>query len=365
MSSSTLATPSRLQQLQDWVKHVLRAPNLKDFSPISGDAGFRQYYRFTCPAHSPMARDHVTLLAVDAPPASENSVQFIAVAQYLARAGIKTPSIFYADTDNGFLIIEDFGDELLYKSLTAQHLPSVDELFHLYEKALHSLLTLQQVPPASALIPNYDETLLSHELSLCPEWFIKGLLKYSLDEAQDEVLKSAFKLLIENATQQQQSWVHRDYHSRNLIDCADSTMGVIDFQGALFGPITYDLASLLKDCYIYWPQDIVANVAIRAKLLMQQQGSLPNTLADAEFLRQFDLMGLQRHLKVLGIFARLHLRDEKSSYLKDLPRVLRYVVDVTARYPQLQPLHELFATQLFPAIEQQPWFSQASTELTP
>lgn len=337
----------REQQLAHWVAQQLplsQATSDITLTPIASDAGFRRYFRFATPSR---------WLAVDAPPQTEDSRQFVALACYLSQQGVATPRILAADEEQGFLLVEDFGDELLHRHLNSNSAAA------LYSQAFATLIKLQSCPDHSALIPRYDRALLHRELLLFNEWFCTALLGYTLAPSESAMLSSLFKNLEESALQQPQTLVHRDYHSRNLLLRSTSDLGVIDFQGALWGPCTYDLASLLRDCYVRFPAALVAQWARQ----YHQQAVTAGLLKDVdqeEFLRWFDWIGLQRHIKVLGIFARLHLRDGKDHYLNDLPLVIRYVLEVAEAYPPLQVFAQWFKAKLLPLIEQQPWYSDYS-----
>lgn len=292
-------------------------------------------------------------MAVDAPPQTEDSRQFVALARYLSQHGVGTPRILAADEAQGFLLVEDFGDELFHRHLSTT---SADSLYH---KAFDTLVDLQQCPDNSALIPRYDQALLHRELLIFTEWFCAALLGHTLSATETAMLDSLFNALEQSALNQPQTLVHRDYHSRNLLLCSNNNpngLGVIDFQGALWGACTYDLVSLLRDCYVRFPADRVTQWALDYRQQAINAGLL-DTVNETEFLRWFDWMGLQRHIKVLGIFARLHLRDGKHHYLHDLPLVIRYTLEVAEIYPQFQSFVGWFKTTLLPLAEQQTWYS--------
>lgn len=310
-------------------------------TPIASDAGFRRYFRFATPSQ---------WLAVDAPPQTEDSRQFVALACYLSQQGVGTPEILAADETEGFLLVEDFGDELLHRQLSAK---TAD---HLYSKAFATLIKLQACPDKSALIPRYDKALLHRELLLFNEWFCTALLGHVLTPSESVMLAKVFKNLEDCALQQPQTLVHRDYHSRNLLVRDNADLGVIDFQGALWGACTYDLASLLRDCYIRFPAEQVTHWALQYRAQAMAAAVL-QPVTETEFLRWFDWIGLQRHIKVLGIFARLHLRDGKHHYLADLPLVIRYTLEVAEKYAEFQGFADWFKTTLLPLVKQQPWYS--------
>lgn len=347
--NDTVTQPSsdpRKSALANWV--TLNTPD--NWHPIElqslgSDAGFRRYFRFRQPSQ---------WLAVDAPPATEDSHQFLAIAQLLRACDVHSPEILAADPQQGFLLVEDMGDELLFRNANATN---ADQL---YQLAIDTLLRLHRCADNPVLIPRYDRALLRRELEIFSEWFVNKLLGYSLDETEQQRLDQLFTRLENNSLDQPQGFVHRDYHSRNLLVRADHQLGVIDFQGALWGGVTYDLASLLRDCYLRWPTDKVNQWALyyRQRAIALQQ--LP-VVSEAEFLRWFDWLGLQRHIKVLGIFARLHLRDNKPGYLQDLPLVIRYTLEVANQYSELQEFAGWFAQKLLPIAQQQRWYSDYRT----
>ena len=311
-------------------------------TPLRSDAGFRQYYRLNT---------QPSMLAVDAPPSHENSEQFIKLVRYLRPLGIGVPAVAAADTKRGFLLIEDFGDRLLQHELES----SPDSAPVLYGEALFQLLALQQSPDAQHVLEPYDRQALADELALFSEWFITQLLQYRLDEEEQQRLQAVFTQLENSALEQPQVLVHRDYHSRNLLLRTSGRMGIVDFQDALFGPITYDVVSLLRDCYLRWPAEQVQQWALGYGNMAADAGLLPE-VDEVRYLRWFDWMGLQRHLKVLGVFARLSLRDNKHHYLADLPLVIRYVLEVCQRYPELAEFAQWFEQHLLPLVQQQPWY---------
>lgn len=313
--------------------------------PLSGDAGMRQYFR--------VAGVDMPLLAVNAPPHTEDNALFVALGRALGDGGLCTPKVYGLDVECGFLLIQDFGDSLLHTCLRQQP-ANADSL---YGQALISLLSLQQIRLTQPSLPSYDQTLLMQEMGLFNEWFLAGLLHQSSHQ-DDQGLVQIFNQLADCCLSQPQVLVHRDYHSRNLIVREAQPLGVIDYQGAVWGPITYDVVSLLKDCYLLWPESKVQNWALSyARLAMDAQLLPP--VSEAEFLRWFDWTGLQRHIKVLGIFARLSLRDGKHHYLQDLPRVLQYVRATAKRYTEFSYLVSLL-DNLAPLIESQPWYQSVA-----
>lgn len=317
--------------------------------PLAGDAGCRRYFRLE---QNDQAADSTRpkLLAVDAPPQVEDSQAFVELGEYLRNNGVHTPEIIAADIARGFLLVEDFGDELLQGALNS------DTVELLYGECLMTLLRLQQCQQPPELVRNYDKAFLRLELNIFNEWFLSELMDHSVSDAERTMLSSVFEVLERSAVDQPQVLVHRDFHSRNLLVTEGGAPGVVDFQGALLGPVTYDLVSLLRDCYIRWPREDVKRWALAYGNMALEVGILPSVVSEKEFLRWFDLMGLQRHIKVLGIFARLALRDGKQAYLKDLPLVIRYVLEVAEDYPELQAFADWFKSVCLPKLEVQDWY---------
>ncbi|HTW74328.1 MAG TPA: phosphotransferase [Steroidobacteraceae bacterium] len=291
--------------------------------PASYDASFRRYLRA-------WRADGATRVVMDAPPDKEDVGPFLQIAALLAGCAVHVPQVEAADRRRGFVLLEDLGSVLYLERLRAGGDPEV-----LYGDALEALRRIQLHGRAAALeLQPYDRVALEREMALMPEWFCERHLRLGLDAQERALLARTFELLVQDALEQPVVFVHRDYHSRNLLLTARDNPGIVDFQDALAGPLTYDLVSLLKDCYIDWPRERVERwvADYRARLLA---AGAPAGASAAQFLRWFDLIGLQRHLKVLGIFARLWWRDGKGGYLADLPRTLRYVTDTARRYGEL------------------------------
>lgn len=343
------ATPpafdTRKLALTNWVKEKISLEQPVELVSLGSDAGFRRYFRYQSPSR---------WLAVDAPPATEDTHQFLAIARIIEQQGVRSPRIAAADADQGFLLVEDMGDRLFAR------VANTDNADKLYQQAIATLLQLQRSPDDPALIPRYDRALLQRELEIFSEWFVTNLLGYQLDASEKQLLEKLFDQLVDNAVAQPQTFVHRDYHSRNLLLLDDDTLGVIDFQGALWGAVTYDVVSLLRDCYLRWPAQQVKGWALDYRQQAIATRIIP-AVSEAEFLRWFDWLGLQRHIKVLGIFARLHLRDSKPGYLKDLPLVIRYTLEVAERYVELRPFAEWFKRTLLPPAQQQHWYQDYQT----
>jgi aminoglycoside/choline kinase family phosphotransferase len=314
------STDPRLAALSTWLRQDLQL-NVTELRPASSDASFRRYFRASV--------GEGAYIVMDAPPTHEDVRPFIHVSGLLRKAGVQAPQIHAQDIDQGFLLLCDFGDRAYLSALNA------DTADALYGDAMESLLRLKRgVDIGGCGLPPYDEALLHLEMNLFRDWFLGRLLGHSLDAAETAVLDKAFALLAASALAQPKVCVHRDYHSRNLMVMAQGNPGVLDFQDAVIGPITYDLVSLLRDCYIAWPRQQVEAWVYRYYQSLLDAGLLSGCGAEA-FLRWFDWMGAQRHLKAIGIFSRLNLRDGKPGYLADIPRTLNYVVEVCGRYPEL------------------------------
>src|SRR5690606_24110919 len=320
--------PTRETLRLAWAREQLQDPEAA-LERASADASFRSYWRARSRGRS--------WIVMDAPPDREDIRPWLDIAGRLARAGLHVPDIQAADAERGFVLMEDLGDRTLLPELMQT---TADRL---YGQAMDALLRMQLNADASGL-PDYDEQRLVDEMELMPEWFLKRHLGFAPECEQWDVIESAFRALVDNARRQPQVFVHRDYHSRNLLVTEVASPGVIDFQDAVRGPVTYDLVSLLRDCYIAWPDDRVYGWAEEYRQRLGEAGmAVPGPEA---FRRAFDLMGLQRHIKVLGIFCRLWYRDGKAGYLLDLPRVWKYTHDVGLRYPETAPLVELLTAAI-------------------
>ena len=326
---------SRLEILKDWVTAVL---DISDYElrPASADASFRRYFRISSRG--------ATHIIMDAPPEKENLVPFIEIAQRLHRLGLNVPEVLEQDLERGYLLLSDLGEEMYLPQLNA------DSVERLYGDALGALVILQGgIFTDPQFLPEYDEALLQREMELFREWYLGRHLGLALTDRQNTALSQAFAVLTESALAQPRVWVHRDYHSRNLMVTTRNNPGILDFQDAVRGPATYDLVSLLRDCYIAWPRAQVEAWALGYQSLALQSG-LPVSEDETQFLRDFDLMGVQRHLKAIGIFARLNHRDAKPGYLQDIPRTLGYVLEVSARHAPLHGLHRLLIDLQIPGL---------------
>lgn len=315
-------TDARLDLARRWLSEEL---GFGDFSlaPASSDASFRRYFRITRGAES--------LILMDAPPEREDSRPFVELAARLATAGITGPRVLATDLARGLLLVTDLGSTHYLAALAGGASPE-----RLYGDALDALLRMQTAVPTRGL-PAYDERLLRLELGIFREWYLGRHLGVTLTPDQERGLAAAEDVLVVGALEQPRTFVHRDYHSRNLMLLAEGNPGILDFQGALVGPVTYDLVSLLRDCYIAWPAEFVQETALGYGHRLEAAGAIPRTDPEV-FLRWLDLAGAQRHLKAAGIFARLHHRDGKPHYLPDIPRTLGYVREVAGRRRELEGL---------------------------
>src|ERR1700733_13792271 len=327
------ASDSRLAQLPRWVFDDLGFEGGR-LAPASADASFRRYFRVT--------RGEDTYIVMDAPPDKEDLGPFSSVARLLLRIGVNVPVILATDSKRGFLLLSDLGVRQYLDEL------AVGTADRLYADALGALSAMQTADGAMARdLPRYSHALLMREMELMPEWFLRAHLGLRLTAGERGMLDGLFEILAQSALAQPAAFVHRDYHSRNLLVTEADNPGILDFQDAVWGPVTYDLASLLKDCYIAWPAPRVRAWALQYRERLLATG-FPLGATEAQFLRWFDLVGLQRHIKVLGIFARLFYRDGKPQYLKDLPRVLRYTREAAEAYPEIAPFADFIAKRIEP-----------------
>jgi aminoglycoside/choline kinase family phosphotransferase len=338
------ASDSRLEMLTRWVTEDLGFGDAS-IAPASADASFRRYFRVT--------RGSDTYIVMDAPPDKEDLAPFLKVGRILSDIGVNAPAVLARDNARGLLLLTDLGTELYLDALRDETAPDP-----LYGDALRALLEIQTADAAmGAQLPLYDEALLIREMALMPEWFLQRHLGLTPSPAERGMLNELFELLTRSAAQQPTVIVHRDYHSRNLLVTADDNPGILDFQDAVRGPVTYDLVSLLKDCYIAWPPARVRDWVLGYRERLLERGFAPGSAA--QFLKWFDLIGLQRHIKVLGIFARLYYRDGKPGYLKDLPRVLDYTLAAAAAYAETAP----FAAFIAASVEAR--FAEAQAGVAP
>ena len=328
------AVDQRLDALRAW---LATAPGGVVADPasvraVSGDASFRRYFRVD-------ARTPASCIVMDAPPDKEDVAPFLRVAELLRAGGLRAPQVYAADPALGFVLLADFGDTTYLSALNAARAAGDSgRADALMRQAGAALVRLQRIDAAS--LPRYDEVLLRRELELFPQWYVARHLGVELDAESRQVLQRGFDALVANNLAQPTVLVHRDWHSRNLMVQGDDDVGVLDFQDAVHGPLSYDLVSMLRDAYIDWPEAQQIDWAVRY-WEAARAARLPVPADFADFYRDFEWMGLQRQLKVLGIFARLHHRDGKDQYLADMPRVWGYARATAARYAALTPLARL------------------------
>jgi len=343
---------------RDWLARKLPGgSSVESLALIAGDASPRQYFRlvFRAAAESlPQTRIGVVS------PASEKNDEFIAVRALLESVAIRVPKLYALDLEQGFLMLEDLGDTLLLSVLNDN---TRDEW---YRRGMEVLLKQVAIQPSTTSLPEYSRSLLQQELDLFPAWFLQKLLGYE-GTGINTAFAALSSCLLKNAQEQPQVVVHRDFHSRNLM-CVDSDqLGVIDFQDAVIGPVTYDAVSLLKDCYIHWPRQVQCEWLARFQQELEKQGTIA-PVDPRVFVKWYDLMGIQRHLKVLGIFARLALRDAKPGYLEDLPLVLAYLEDALRRYSQsdaaVGQFQACFEDKILPLCRRQSWYRTVALEAT-
>ena len=326
----------RLQHLKVWLDEQLAKLFAEQgwgtvppatLTAASSDASFRRYFRWE--------GDGRSFVVMDAPPPQENCKPFVDIAFLLAKSGINVPKIYAEDLERGFLLLNDLGNKTYLDVIDGEN---ADALFH---DALQALLAFQQLPMVAPL-PSYDIALLRRELALFPEWYVKHELGVEFDAAQQQQWQHISELLVDSALGQPKVLVHRDYMPRNLM-LSEPNPGVLDFQDAVYGPVTYDITCLFKDAFLSWPEERVRGWL---ESYWQQACALniPVQADFEDFLRASDLMGVQRHLKVIGIFARICHRDGKPRYLADVPRFFSYIEAVIARRPELAELQVLFSS---------------------
>lgn len=315
---------TRYELLTQWVQGFYDDDLI--IESASNDASFRHYYR--------IKSDKKSIIAMDAPPDKEDISTFIAIAKKLHQDDIRVPSLYEINSKLGFILMEDFGSKTYADAFAEMNFKE------LYKQALSSLFKIQK-NCAYKDIPIYSSVLLLDEMSIFEEWYLNRYKKIILNSSEKNDLNNIFNILIESNIQQQQSFVHRDFHCRNLmlID-GEVGPGIIDFQDAVNGPITYDLVSLLKDAYFELKEDFILDMVIRYWEKMINANLLSKN-EFAEFYKSFEWMGVQRHLKILGIFVRLYLRDNKDQYLNNLPLVEKYLIETTQRYHELFPLRDI------------------------
>ncbi|MES2786587.1 MAG: phosphotransferase [Pseudomonadota bacterium] len=328
--------PARETAFQQWLQGIASSHQLAQGSVrlASADASFRRYLRVDCAAPGASSR-----IIMDAPPDKEDSRPFVKVGQLLLDAGLNAPRVLAWDEAHGFLLLEDLGTQTMMEVLNADDPPANQQIFL---RAVDALV-MWQAASMPDVLPPYDEALLRRELALFPDWYVEKHKGIKLSPAQRETLDAAFDKIVRSNLASPSVYVHRDFMPRNLMipaDAAQPRLGVLDFQDAVYGPITYDIASLMRDAFISWDEEFVLDITVRYWQKAQKAG-LPVNADFGEFYRAVEWMGLQRHLKVAGIFARLTLRDGKPRYLADAPRFIRYILAAANRYRELGPFAKL------------------------
>ena len=326
--------------LAHWLGLHFNTTNI-ELIPLSGDAGFRCYYRFF--------HRNQSYIAVDAPDDYCNNLGFIEIAKYLSQQNINTPKII-AHQQGSFFCLSDLGDTMLCDVLTPENMESF------YQKAIEQLINIAIAEePVDYVLPDFNRDFILNELSIFTEWLLVEHLQITLLPQELKALHLCFEVLVQSILEQPQVTMHRDFHSRNIMlvdnESQPSSLAIIDFQDAVKGPVTYDLVSLLRDCYVRWPQQQIDPLIYHYHSAIGKQLNI--NIAIDDFIKWFDLTGIQRHLKAAGIFARLHHRDNKSGYLKDIPLTLSYIVDIAAKYPSLAFLSKLICDSVIPALEKQ------------
>jgi aminoglycoside/choline kinase family phosphotransferase len=323
---------NRQQQLETWLKTHCQLVDCK-IEPLAMDASFRRYFRVW----------HIgkTFVAMDAPPEWETSTpQFVAIAKTLRAQGLHAPEVIAADLPLGFLLLTDLGDKLYLKELTLTNAEN------LYTRALEALAVLQACRHVHGYtVPPFTQDFMQQELLLCKEWFLQKHLLLEFSPATEKMLTDFFNFIVYTVSQQPLVFMHRDYHSANLLVLPKKAVGILDFQDAFIGPVTYDLVSLLRDCYITFPDALIQKLVLEYKIEINLPGS-----ADV-FLRDFDIMSMQRHLKALLTFSRKYHRDQNTNYLQHMPRTLAYIEKVSERHPEGKEFNEYLNTSILPAFE--------------
>lgn len=321
--SGVPAGDSRREELERWVAQQWGVPRVESV-PASTDASFRRYFRFS--------RDGQTQVAMDAPPPQEDCRPFVEIAALLAETGVHVPRVLAQDLERGFLLLDDMGHQ------TYRHVLDANNADRLFEQAIDALVKIQR-GSRPGVLPEYDAALLHRELELFPEWYLQHHLQWEVGAGLRAQLDDIFALLVERALAQPRVFVHRDYMPRNLM-VSDPNPGIIDFQDALYGPVSYDIICLFKDAFLSWPEAQVSNW-LRRYWEQALAAGIPVPASFEQFQRDCDWMGAQRHLKVMGIFARIYYRDGKPDYLADVDRFAAYLEAVAAKYPELAPLSAL------------------------
>jgi aminoglycoside/choline kinase family phosphotransferase len=327
---STFDSTAQLVPLKTWLKESCALASF-ELQPLINDASSRQYFRLQMDNDS-----HVVMLA---PPDKENIIAFIAIAKDFAHQGIYTPEILAYNLEKGFMLLSDLGNDLYLNLLNAN---TVDDLYTRALSVIHQIQVCNPKLPNNQPLDLFNEQHIRFELGLFTDWFLSRHLQLNICPKFNNVLEKTFKVLINSALEQPQVCVHRDYHSRNLLLLEDKRVGVLDFQDAIYGPITYDAASLLRDAYIDWPKEQVDTWILKFYHMLD----LSHQYDQEKFIHWFDLISIQRHLKILGIFARLCYRDNKPHYLPMTSRLLHYIAKTCEKYPALAPFEQLLQTKI-------------------
>jgi aminoglycoside/choline kinase family phosphotransferase len=307
-----------MDKIQKWLQSTLYSEYT--LTVASADASFRTYYRLT--------KGKQSYILMDSSLELESLKPFVKITKLLRDVGVKAPKIFAQNLPLGYLILQDFGNQNLLDTLNRQNFKKY------YSEAMDEIVSMQQADASK--LPLYEKTFLHFEMDLMKEWYLQKKLQVSLNVVEEQLIQKSLNVISEIVLEQPQNlFVHRDFHSRNIMLTPNGTLGVIDYQDAMSGAITYDLVSLLKDCYIEFPRKDIE------ELVLEFRDKLGLDVSDAQFIKWFDFMGLQRHIKVLGIFSRLHLRDGKDGYLKDIPLTLKYTIETALRYEETQELGKL------------------------
>ena len=312
------------ENIKQWLTQQLTS---YQWDPLPGDASFRQYYR--------VLHADRTYIAMDASHEKQSCIPFAAIAQSLRKQGLNTPDIFASDFTQGFLLLADFGNRLYLNELNMTNM-----LSH-YHHALDALHIMQPCKIDGWILKPFTKEFMRNELNLFKEWFLEKHLALTLTHSMNNMLDASFDFLSNSAASQPYVFMHRDYHSANLMILPNDQVGILDFQDAFIGPVTYDLVSLLRDCYITWPEETVHQLVMS----FFEKIKLPNVSAEA-FLCWFDWMGMQRHLKALLTFSRKYRRDNNANYLQHIPRTLNYVVSISQRYPETKALHQFLTSMV-------------------
>ncbi len=319
----------RYELLTQWLAQYFDTSSSWTIQPLAGDASFRRYFR--------VFLQETSYVVMDAPPPKENCAPYVAIAHALSAQGLQAPHIFAKDLQQGFLLLSDFGDQLLFNALNTQ---TVDTLYH---QAFDHLVVMQKITAVPGYtVPVFEQGVTSYrgEMELFETWYLNQHLQQPLTVVEKTALNKVIDLLGIRLKAQPHVFVHRDYHSRNLM-VTEKNLGILDFQDAVFGPVSYDLVSLLRDCYIDWAPETVDRLVFEYHEKAQNAGVLPASISKEQFLMWFDMAGLQRNLKCIGLFARLNIRDHKPGYLKDIPRVISYAKQVCARHAEFSALGDI------------------------